>query len=144
MQTFRKKTPLGKLRHRCFWGILWQVSQQLSCNMPLIFGYFFDYTVNLLLPLYCLLMYLTKLLWNFVSVSQICCSGCCSLSLSLSVWPNMWRTSIWWFHNMNSTIYAVWKFSLVLWSHILEPAEKIIFLCKFSFVKTKTNMYKKT
>ena len=30
--------------------------------------------------------YPTKPLWNCVSASQICCSGCCSLSLLLSVW----------------------------------------------------------
>ena len=37
---------------------------------------------------------------------------------------------------------AVWKFSLVFWGYILEPAEvlHIIFSCKFSF-KTKTNMF---
>ena len=41
---------------------------------------------------------------------------------------------------MTIFVGAVWKFSLVLWSYILEPAK---FFIKFSFLKTKTNIYKK-
>ena len=46
---------------------------------------------------------------------------------------------------MTRSVGAVWKFTLVLWSYILEPAEvlHIFSVCIFSFVKTKTNMYKK-
>ena len=75
-----------------FWGILRQISQQLPRKTPLIFGIFF-----IILSIFCcylLVYWLTKPLWNCVSASHICCSGCCSLSLSLSVWPNMYRISI--------------------------------------------------
>ena len=41
---------------------------------------------------------------------------------------------------MTIFVGAVWKFSLVLWSYILEPAK---FFIKFSFLKTKTNIYEK-
>ena len=63
--------------------MLRQVSQQLHCKTQLIF-FFFHYTVNLVLPLSS--SYLIKPPWNCVSTSQICRSGCCSLSWSLSIW----------------------------------------------------------
>ena len=102
---------------------------------PLIFGIFF-----IVLSICCchlVVYYLTKPLWNYVSASRICCSGCCSLSLSLSVWLNMKKTLICRFH-MIIFFGAVWKFNLVLWSYIVEKS-----LCKFSFVKTIIYMYKK-
>ena len=66
-----------------FAGILQQVWQYLLRKTPLTFDIF-----SIILSIcYCHLLayYLTKPLWNCVSVSQICCSKCCSLSFSLSV-----------------------------------------------------------
>ena len=70
-----------------FWGISPQVSQQLLCKTLLIFGIF-----SIILLIRCchlVAYYLSKPLWNCVRASHICCSQCCSLSLSLSVLPNM-------------------------------------------------------
>ena len=88
LQTFRKSICLVKEiilvnPFICvFWGILRQVSQYLPRKTPPIFVIF-----PIILWICCchlVVYYLTKPFWNCVSKSQICCSGCCSLSLSLS------------------------------------------------------------
>ena len=71
----------------CSFRIFRQVSQQLTRKTSLIFCLF-----AIILSICCsylVVYYLTKPLWNCISASEICCSGCCSLSLSLSVWPSM-------------------------------------------------------
>ena len=61
LQTFRKSICLVKefflvnSSVGVFWGILRRLSQQLPRKTLLIFGIFLHYTVNLLLPLSCLL-----------------------------------------------------------------------------------------
>ena len=126
-----------------FWGTLWQVSQQLPSKIPLIFGICF-----IILPTCCCYLVVHQLIkphWNCVSASQIYCSSCCSLSFSLSIWPNMYRISICGFH---ITIFAgaVWKYSLILWGYILETAEVLHIIFPFASLvsKTKTNMHKET
>ena len=120
LQTFRKSISLVKEFFLvnpfigAFWEILRQVSKQFPLKTPLIFGIFSIILSNCCFQL--LVHYLTKPLWNCVSVNQICCSGCCSLSLSLSVWHNMKRILICKFH---MTIFV----SLVLWCHTVEPAK---------------------
>ena len=98
-----------------FWRILRQVSQLLPRKAPLIFRIF-----SVILSICCcylVVYYLTKPLWYCVRASEICCSGCCNLSLSLSVWPYMYRILICKVH-MIITAGVGWKFS-----YILEPAE---------------------
>ena len=104
------------------WETLRQVSQQLPRKIPLTFGIF-----SVILSICCcnlIVYYLPKSLWNRVSVSQICCWGCCTLFLSFSVWPNIYRILICRFH-IRIFVGAVWKVILVLWCNILEPAEVI-------------------
>ena len=123
LQTFRKSICLVKefFLVNPFIGVFWGL---LPRKTPLICGNF-HYTVNLLLLLSCLLLHFTtKPLWNCISLSQMCCTGCCSLSLSLSVWPNMYRILICRFH-MIIPAGAVWKLSLDLRGYILKPAEVV-------------------
>ena len=78
----------SKLLHRCILrNIMTIFTIQLRYKTPLILVFF---------PLHCpfaaaTYLFITQLNLSetVVSASQICCSRCCSLSLSLSVWPNM-------------------------------------------------------
>ena len=47
---------------------------------------------------------------------------------------------------MTTFVGAVWKFSLVLWSYILEPAEvlRTVPFVSLIFLKTKTDIFKKS
>ena len=80
---FRKRISLVKefVLVNSFIGFLWEIfrkfSQQLPRKTPLIFG-----ISSIILSICCchlVVYYPTKRLWNYVSASQICCSGCCSL-----------------------------------------------------------------
>ena len=103
----------------CFLRNVTTIFTTIASRNATYFWNFFHCTVNLLLPLSCLLP--NKTLWNCVSESQICCSDVVAC-LSLSVWLNMYRILICRFH-MTIFVDAVWKFSLFLWRYILEPAE---------------------
>ena len=126
LQTFWKSNCLAKEFFLVnsfigvFLGILRQVSEQLPRETSLIFGIF-----SIILSICCchlVVCYLTKPLWNCLSANQIFCSWFCSLSLPLSAWLNMYRTFICRFH-MTKFLGAVWKFSLIRWSYILELHE---------------------
>ena len=95
---------LGKHLHRCFW-------RNIMANFTTIFSqnttHFCIFSIVLSICCCCLVVYyLTKSLWNCVSGNQICCSGCCSLFLTILIC------------RLHMTIFvgAVWKFSLVLWN----------------------------
>ena len=123
LQTFRESTCLVKeffLVNPFIGFFLKNITTIFITVTSLILGIFF--IILSICCCYLVVYYLTKTLWNCASTSQICCSGRCRLSLSLSVWPNMYRVLIWRFH-MIIPAGAVWKFSLVLWRYILEPAE---------------------
>ena len=116
---------------------------KLPRKIPLIFGICFITPPTC--SCYLVVHQLIKPHWNCVSASQIYCSSCCSLSFSLSIWPNMLKISICRFH---ITIFAgpVWKCSLVFWGYILEMAKVLYKFFPFTSLvsKTKTNMHEET